>query len=56
MALFAKISLRYFQETLALKFVEMVDDLDQMISGTTSMPTSVMMAIKDLAMDAVKSA
>jgi hypothetical protein len=56
MVLIAKVRLRYFQETLVLKFVEMVDDLDQMISGTTSMPTSVMMEIKDLVMDAVKSA
>ena len=56
MALFAQIPLRPFHETLALKFVETDDDLGQMIFGTTNMAISVMMAIKDQVMDAVKSA
>jgi hypothetical protein len=34
----------------------MVDDLGQMISGTTKMPTSAMMEIKDQVMDAARSA
>ncbi len=41
--------------TLALKFVETVDDLSQMIFGTINMQISVMMEIKDQVMDAVKS-
>ena len=56
MVLFARIPLRPFHETLALKFVETDDDLGQMIFGTTNMAISVMMAIKDQVMDAVKSA
>ena len=56
MALFALIPLRPFHETLALKFVETDDDLDQMIFGTTNMPISATMTIKDQAMDAVKKA
>ena len=39
----------------ALKFVETVDDLSQMIFGTINMQISVMMEIKDQVMDAVKS-
>jgi hypothetical protein len=56
MVLFARIPLRLFHETLALKFVETDDDLGQMIFGTTNMAISATMAIKDQVMDAVKSA
>jgi len=56
MVLFANTILQLFLETLAQKFVEMVDDLGQMISGTIKMRISAMMEIRDQEMDAVKIA